>query len=84
MCADLKFWTWRVVLLIVAYHIIPLVLIGAWIMVDFFEFFSVGWNDVTWRSYAATTGGWIIMEVPLIAILAIRAVMLYRARHRRG
>jgi hypothetical protein len=32
----------------------------------FFELFGVPWNDLTWRRYLATAGGWLIMEAPLI------------------
>ena len=62
----------------VLYQVIPVVLVLAWIMGDFFALFGVNPNDQSWRSYAATAGGWILMEVPLIAVLGIVAFLWSR------
>jgi hypothetical protein len=62
----------KILLIVVAYQVIPLFLITAWIMPVFFDLFGVSWNDRTWRLYAATAGGWIILEAPLVIFVGIR------------
>jgi hypothetical protein len=51
--------------------LLPLVLIAAWIMPAFFDLLGVSWSDRTWRMYAATAGGWLVLEAPLIACLIV-------------
>ncbi len=63
----------RTVIIIAAYQVVPLLLIGAWIMPSFFDLFGVDQNDMSWRSYAACVGGWVIMEAPLIAWLVVKS-----------
>lgn len=61
----------KTLLVILGYQVVPLLLIGAWIMPVFFDLFGVDWNDTTWRMYAATAGGWAILEIPLIVYLLV-------------
>jgi hypothetical protein len=59
----------RIVFIVTVYQIVPLILVGAWVMPAFFDLFGVDQNDMSWRSYIVCAGGWIIMEVPLFVWL---------------
>lgn len=62
----------KLIFIILGYQLLPLLLIAAWIMPAFFDLFGVSWTDQSWRMYAATAGGWLILETPLIAFLIVR------------
>ena len=61
----------KLFVLAAGYQLIPLLLIAAWIMPEFFDLFGVSWNDRSWRMYAATAGGWLILELPLFVAVAV-------------